>query len=182
MHLTSSCQSQLSRKMSQQCVWPSIVVWYNCTRQAQPKWLSKKKWDLALAANGCITSSWFREILHRKASTSGCRLVTEITWYTDDKVWAVPELHWGRDNKKPAWKAYLHHRHSKDTEMKIRDLLTGLQLSTLHSFLGASSDGLVTGALTRGCPEGKCTFSQGASDVCEKLPPAIAHSSATFFL
>ena len=46
----------------------------------------QKKSDLALAANGCITSSGFREILQRKATTSGGRLVTEIIWYPDDKV------------------------------------------------------------------------------------------------
>ena len=96
-----------------------------------------------LLRNGRITSSRFGEILHRKASTSGDSLVAEITGYTEDKVRAVPAVRWGRDNEEPARKAYLQHRRSKETEVEIKVLPTGLHLSTLHNFLGASSDGLV---------------------------------------
>ena len=77
-------------------------------------------------------------------------------------------------------KAYLNHRHSKETEMEIKDLLTGLHISTLHSFLGTLSDGLDTGELATGCLESKCTFSLDASEVREKWPPAIAHSCPSF--
>ena len=45
-----------------------------------------------LLRNGRITSSRFGEILHRKASTSGDRLVAEITGYTEDKVRAMPAV------------------------------------------------------------------------------------------
>ena len=76
----------------------------------------------------------------------------------------------------------MQHRRSKETEVEIKVLPTGLHLSTLHSFLGASSDGLVTGELTLGCLEIKCPFSLDGPEVHEKLPSAIALSYPRFFL
>ena len=107
VHLTSFSRSQLSQKICHSIVSDQIVSSDTTARvKRSPNGQSKNEiWNLL--RDGRNTSSRFHEMLHRKATTSGDSLVTEIIWYTNDKMWAVPALQWGRDNEEPARQSLL---------------------------------------------------------------------------
>ena len=125
--------------------------------------------------NGRLTSSRFGEILHRRDTTDPRSIVTSLMGYTKRPAFLPPAMKWGHDNEPLARAAYVADRLRANEEVVVRD--SGLHLMEDMSFLGASSDGIVTCPTLRndlgatGCLEIKCPYSVQNESVVD-LPPA----------
>ena len=92
--------------------------------------------------NGRLASSRFGEIVHRRDTTDPRSIVTSLMGYTKRPAFLAPAMKWGHDNEPLARAAYVADRLRANEEVVVRD--SGLHLMEDMSFLGASSDGIVT--------------------------------------
>ena len=110
--------------------------------------------------NGRLTSSVVGEIMHRRDSTNPDSILRHIMEYT--QITGTPlAIQWGKVKESVARDTYVAKMRSlghKDLQCKI----TGLTLLPCHSYLGASSDGLILNHRyheDKGFLEIKCPYS-----------------------
>ena len=124
--------------------------------------------------NGHLTSSRFGKVLHRRNSTASTCLVTEIMGYKPH--FSTAAMRWGTNNESHARTAYLHHKTAARNPVIYQE--SGLHLYPSASYLGASSDGLLTDpsidGIPIGCLEIKCPFSLHGQSLLELTPEEIA--------
>ncbi len=136
-----------------------------------------------LVRYGRLTSSRFGELLHRRETTSSTRLVTEIMGYKENTASRSRAVSWGRNNENNALKAYTITRNAAVVApANISVHLCGLNLLATHSYIGASSDGIVFGEKDTGCVEVKCPYSIGKQPVSDMAPLDIAKRFPQFYL
>ena len=110
--------------------------------------------------NGRITSSVVGEIMHRRDSTNASGILRRIMGYT--QMTGMPSaIRWGKEKESVARDAYI----AKMRNQGHKDLhcqMTGLTLLPYHSYLGASSDGVILNHRyhrEKGVLEIKCPYS-----------------------
>ena len=136
-----------------------------------------------LIRNGRLTSSRFGEILRRRDSTPSNRLVTDIVGYRDNRSNLSRATAWGRSNERHAIQAYVTERNqSRLPGKRVTVRSCGLHLLSSHSFIGASSDGIVVGEEEQGCLEVKCPYSIEKEAVYTLAPADIAKKFPQFYL
>ena len=128
-----------------------------------------------LLHNGRITSSMFGEIIQRRNGTDPVSIQRRVMGYTPMMGLPAP-LKWGREKEATARFAYVQRMHAlghKDLQCQS----TGLTLLPSHSYMGASSDGLIINHRhhkDNGVLEIKCPFSIDKSTVHHLTPMEIA--------
>ena len=168
-------------KPSQEMCWQHMKEEFTVPREVVEMVEAKTRGQASselwhLLHNGRLTSHRFGEILRRRESTDPSRLVKAIMGYGGGMKGLPPAIRWGRDNEPKARQLYIHDRKGKGEIMHVRD--SGLTLLEEKSFLGASSDGIVTCANADlnvvGCLEVKCAFSVDGKSVVNLTPNEIA--------
>lgn len=105
---------------------------------------------------GLITASHFHEVLHHKWVSYPTSIVKSIMQYQLPNP-NIPALKWGRDNEDNGIKEYMSHNEQKHSNLKYCS--SGLTVSTVYPFIGASPDGKVScECCGDGLIEVKCTF------------------------
>ncbi|XP_069125296.1 uncharacterized protein [Argopecten irradians] len=106
---------------------------------------------------GRITSSIFGKVL--KAGNNPNSLIKQIIEGSDLSKYHSPPaaVKWGQDHESSARREYVTLRSILGDEVDVRD--TGLTLCKTHSFLGASSDGMILEQGDEGILEIKCPYS-----------------------
>jgi hypothetical protein len=105
---------------------------------------------------GLITASHFHEVIHHRPTAYPTSIVKSIMQY-DPPHSSIPSLKWGRENESVAVQEYLSVTEDKHANFMYSS--SGLVISILHPFLGASADGRIScECCGDGIIEVKCPF------------------------
>lgn len=135
--------------------------------------------------NARLTSSRFGEIVHRRPSTDPRTIVHSIMGYTGQLQNLPAPMRWGLQNEPLARKAYIANRREAGEDVRVDD--SGLHLMETMSYIGASTDGIITsrkcGVVSRGVLEIKCPYSIKHKSVVSLTPVEIADDfGSSFFM
>ena len=130
--------------------------------------------------NGRITSSRFGQIVHRRETTDTTSIIKQVMGYNSAKYSNLPQLQWGIQKESTAIQCYIDFM-----EDQVIVIPTGLTLMPSHSYLGASSDGLIVHNGRPNSPgvlEVKCPYSIQGNSVCNMPPLDIAANYSAFHI
>ena len=128
-----------------------------------------------LLHNGRLSTYIFGEIIQRQDGTEPVSIQRRIMEYTPMTGVPAP-LKWGRDKEATARFAYVQRMHELGHK-SLHCQSTGLTPLSSHSYMGASSDGLIIDHhyhKNNGVVEIKCPFSIEKSEVHHLAPTEIA--------